>query len=125
MVLFFMIGLGSTMVSRMILNLRGWSRLREEEMHGMIDLATPRTDDQPRKSSSDFRIPQTRMGQGSYDREASVRIDRFRRSSRQSGGSGEATGTPNRTWDRGVTLQTGGVIIVHNSGLPSVVDTEK
>lgn len=126
MVLFLTIGLGSTMVSRMVLNLREWSRLREGEMHSLVHLATPPLHrEQPWKSSSDFRIPQARTRQGSYSREASVQIDKLGHPSRQSSVSGKAKGTPNCTRDRGATIQTQVVTAVDNSNLPSVIDIEE
>lgn len=119
-VVFLTIGLGSTMISRMILNLRAWNHSEEEndEMHGMVDLAARRTGGgRPGKSSDGFTRFHTR--QESSDRGVSVWIDRPQRQPRLWGGAGPS----NPACDRGVSMHTEVVTIV-DSPYPFVsIDT--
>jgi len=132
-VVFLTIGLGSTMISRMILNLRAWNHSEEEndEMHGMVDLAARRTvDDRPGKSSDRFTRIHTR--QESTDRGVSVWIDRPQRQPRLwGGGAGPSSyacdrGAPMQTEsDRGVSMHTEVVTIVDSPHPFVAIDTTR
>ena len=111
------------MLSRMVLNLRGWSHQAGAcEMYSMVDLATRRAGGgQPGESSGDLRTSQAH-GKEIYDRGVSVAMDGLRHTSRR---SHDARKAPDRTSGRGVTVKTEIHTLVESSGLPDVVDIEK
>jgi hypothetical protein len=111
------------MVSRMVLNLRQWSRSHEEieEMLSMINLAPRRVGDGLLPAPYDNF---TYMGPRNCDRRVSVRIVGLQHACGWSAGPRKTGRAPNRAGNRGISVQTEVLTIVDDLSLHDV-DVEK